>query len=216
MDNVRLKSGVIHAKVRKSRHKRLRKTVFLKAKKEIASKHFHQSSLFALCLYSVACDVPPGKFMFLCLSVFYKSPCKICPSVFLSLKSHPAKYVFMFFMSSTTHFANHVLMSFCLLKTHLAPHVFQSPFLAFLSNKKSVKRLIINSLTLYYVVLRGLEPRLREPKTLVLPLHHRTNMSNHTVTIAGAKVVDFLSTTKLFALFIARKRRLCLFFCAFT
>lgn len=116
-------------------------------------------------------------------------------------------------MSSTTHFVNHVLMSFCLLKTHLAPHVFQSPFLAFLSNKKSVKRLIINSLTLYYVVLRGLEPRLREPKTLVLPLHHRTNMSNHTVMIAGAKVVDFSSTTKLFALFIARKRRLCLFFC---
>ena len=88
-------------------------------------------------------------------------------------------------------------------------------FFGFLSNKKSVKRLIINRLTLYYVVLRGLEPRLREPKTLVLPLHHRTNMSNHTVMIAGAKVVDFSSTTKLFALFIARKRRLCLFFLCF-
>ncbi len=96
MDHVRQKSGIIAAKVRKSRHKRLRKTVFLKAKKEIASKHFHQSSLFALCLYSVACDVPPGKFMFLCLSVFKISPCKICPSVFLSLKSHPVKYVSMF------------------------------------------------------------------------------------------------------------------------
>ena len=26
----------------------------------------------------------------------------------------------------------------------------------------------------FRVVLRGFEPRLREPKTLVLPLHHRT------------------------------------------
>ena len=93
----------------------------IKAKKEIASKHFHQSSLFALCLYSVACDVPPGKFMFLCLSVFYLSVCNLCPYVL---------------MSSTTHFVNHVLMSFCLLKTHFAPHVFQSPFLAFCLTKK--------------------------------------------------------------------------------
>ena len=121
MDHVRQKSGIIAAKVRKSRHKRLRKTVFLKAKKEIASKHFHQSSLFALCLYSVACDVPPGKFMFLCLSVFYLSVCNLYPYVL---------------MSSTTHFVNHVLMSFCLLKTHFAPHVFQSPFLAFCLTKK--------------------------------------------------------------------------------
>ena len=99
MDHVRQKSGIIAAKVRKSRHKRLGKTVFLKVKKEIASKHFHQSSLFALCLYSVACDVPPGKFMFLCLSVFYKSPCKICLYVL---------------MSSTTHLTIYVLLSFCL------------------------------------------------------------------------------------------------------
>ena len=106
MDHVRQKSSIIAAKVRKSRHKRLGKTVFLKAKKEIASKRFHQSSLFALCLYSVACDVPPGKFMFFCLSVFYKSPCKICLYVL---------------MSSTTHFAN---------------HVFQSSFLAFCLTKK--------------------------------------------------------------------------------
>ena len=124
----------------------------------------------------------------------------------------------------------YVLLAFCLLQItlqnmSLCSYVFYNSlckpclsvfFFGFLSNKKSVKLLIINSLTLYYVVLRGLEPRLREPKTLVLPLHHRTNMSNHTVTIAGAKVVDFSSTTKLFALFIARKRRLCLFFCAFT
>ena len=154
----------------------------------------------------------------------------LCSYVFLSLKSHPAKYVFMFlcllqltlqsmsfclsvFKISPCKICLYVLMS---STTHFAPHVFQSPFLAFCLTKKSVKLLIINSLTLYYVVLRGLEPRLREPKTLVLPLHHRTNMSNHTVTIASAKVVDFSSTTKLFALFIARKRRLCLFFCAFT
>lgn len=124
--------------------------------------------------------------MFFCLSVFKISPSKICPYVLMSSKNSPCTP--------------------CLSVS----------FFGFLSNKKSVKLLIINSLTLYYVVLRGLEPRLREPKTLVLPLHHRTNMSNHTVTIAGAKVVDFSSTTKLFALFIARKRRLCLFFCAFT
>ena len=124
--------------------------------------------------------------MSLCSYVFYNSLCKSCPYVFLSSKNS--------------------LCTPCLSVS----------FFGFLSNKKSVKRLIINSLTLYYVVLRGLEPRLREPKTLVLPLHHRTNMSNYTVTIAGAKVVDFSSTTKLFALFIARKRRLCLFFCAFT
>ena len=104
MDHVRQKSGIIAAKVRKSRHKRLRKTVFLKVKKEIASKHFHQISLFALCLYSVACDVPPGKFMFLCLSIFYKSPCKICLYVL---------------MSSTTHLATYVLMFLCLLQLTL-------------------------------------------------------------------------------------------------
>ena len=96
MDDVRQKSGIIAAKVRKSRHKRLRKTVFLKAKKEIASKHFHQSSLFALCLYSVACDVPPGKFMFLCLSVFYLSVCNLCPYVPMSFNPHLATYVLMF------------------------------------------------------------------------------------------------------------------------
>ena len=104
MDHVRQKSGIIAAKVRKSRHKRLRKTVFLKAKKEITSKHFHQSSLFALCLYSVACDVPPGKFMFLCLSVFKISPCKICLYVL---------------MSSTTHLTIYVLMFLCLLQLTL-------------------------------------------------------------------------------------------------
>ena len=34
--------------------------------------------------------------MSLCSYVFYNSPYNLCPSVFLSLKSHPAKYVFMF------------------------------------------------------------------------------------------------------------------------
>ena len=150
MDHVRQKSGIIAAKVRKSRHKRLRKTVFLKAKKETTCKHFHQSSLFALCLYSVACDVPPGKFMFFWLSVFYNSPYKICPSVFLSLKSHLAKYVFMFlcllqltlqnmffclsvFYKSPCKICLYVLMS---STTHFANHVFQSSFLAFCLTKK--------------------------------------------------------------------------------
>ena len=87
MDHVRQKSGIIAAKVRKSRHKRLRKTVFLKAKKEIASKHFHQSSLFALCLYSVACDVPPGK---------------LCSYVPMSFKDELATHVFYVFMSKKT------------------------------------------------------------------------------------------------------------------
>ena len=68
----------------------------IKAKKEIASKHFHQSSLFALCLYSVACDVPPGKFIFLCLSVFYLSVCNLCPYVPMSFNPHLATYVLMF------------------------------------------------------------------------------------------------------------------------
>ena len=41
------------------------------------------------------------------------------------------------------------------------------------------------------VVPGGLEPPLTEPKTVVLPLHHRTIKSD-------AKVADFFSTTKLF------------------
>ena len=82
MDDVRQKSGIIAAKVRKSRHKRLRKTVFLKVKKEIASKHFHQSSLFALCLYSVACDVPPGK-LFSYVPMSFKD--ELATHVFMSL-----------------------------------------------------------------------------------------------------------------------------------
>ena len=41
------------------------------------------------------------------------------------------------------------------------------------------------------VVPGGFEPPLTEPKTVVLPLHHRTIKPT-------AKVVDFFSTTKLF------------------
>lgn len=44
------------------------------------------------------------------------------------------------------------------------------------------------------VVPGGFEPPLTEPKTVVLPLHHRTSKSN-------AKVVDFFSTTKYFQYF---------------
>ena len=88
MDDVRQKSGIIAAKVRKSRHKRLGKTVFLKAKKETTCKHFHQSSLFALCLYSVACDVPPGK---------------LCSYVPMSFKDELATHVFYVFMSKKQH-----------------------------------------------------------------------------------------------------------------
>lgn len=40
----------------------------------------------------------------------------------------------------------------------------------------------------------GFEPPLTEPKTVVLPLHHRTSKSD-------AKVVDFFSTTKYFQYF---------------
>ena len=44
---------------------------------------------------------------------------------------------------------------------------------------------------LRYVVPGGFEPPLTEPKTVVLPLHHRTIKPT-------AKVVDFFSTTKYF------------------
>ena len=44
------------------------------------------------------------------------------------------------------------------------------------------------------VVPGGFEPPLTEPKTVVLPLHHRTIKS-------AAKVVDFFSTTKYFQYF---------------
>ena len=120
--------------------------------------------------------------MSLCSYVFYDSLCKSCPYVFLSSKNSPCTP--------------------CLSVS----------FFGFLSNKKSVKRLIINCLTLYYVVLRGLEPRLREPKTLVLPLHHRTNMAIVQMAIAAAKIVDFSSTAKLFALFMPRWHGWDLFF----
>ena len=44
------------------------------------------------------------------------------------------------------------------------------------------------------VVPGGFEPPLTEPKTVVLPLHHRTSKS-------ATKVVDFFSTTKYFQYF---------------
>ena len=44
---------------------------------------------------------------------------------------------------------------------------------------------------LRYVVPGGFEPPLTEPKTVVLPLHHRTIKPS-------AKVMDFFSTTKYF------------------
>lgn len=48
---------------------------------------------------------------------------------------------------------------------------------ASMSIQRPYKQKAAISIDTYYgfrVVLRGFEPRLREPKTLVLPLHHRT------------------------------------------
>ena len=63
------------------------------------------------------------------------------------------------------------------------------PYL-FSCKRKSVDILFCISTDLFSVVLSGFEPLQTEPKPVVLPLHHRT--------IAGAKIMLFWFTHKLF------------------
>lgn len=61
-----------------------------------------------------------------------------------------------------------------------------------IQNKK--KRRCATAIFAFYVVLRGFEPRLREPKSPVLPLYYRTIPSiNHASSVAVKKNREFVA-----------------------